>query len=240
MFRAANRSSSGAQLYLSGRGGNSVPTQPGKRPVTTWVYKPEAANTVWSSWWWAVCRTKHVEPSINFEIINSITRLHLVGYFYWFINYTLTPFLSLWNHVLDMWSEIFDSFLFFFCFESLWFYICSVAQIVRVCSCSLYVFGVKYFLLCNTDRHWNTVISKYANKWGCLYLTFWLNKWLVVSDSWIAFLKKCCFKTVNFIPLSFEFCKVETHLTVLTLRRLMSYIYIYIYIYIWSTHSWSF
>jgi hypothetical protein len=25
---------------------------------------------------------KHVEPSINFGIINSITRLHLVGYFY--------------------------------------------------------------------------------------------------------------------------------------------------------------
>jgi hypothetical protein len=29
-----------------------------------------------------VCRSKHVEPSINFGIINSITRLHLVGYFY--------------------------------------------------------------------------------------------------------------------------------------------------------------
>ena len=58
--------------------------QPWQRPVTTWVYKPEAANTVWSSWWWAVCRSKHVEPSINFEIINYITRLHLVGYFYWF------------------------------------------------------------------------------------------------------------------------------------------------------------
>jgi len=49
------------------------------------VYKPEAANTVWTSWWWAVCRSEHVEPSINFGIINSITRLHLVGYFYWFI-----------------------------------------------------------------------------------------------------------------------------------------------------------
>jgi len=48
-------------------------------PVTTWAYKPEAANTVWSSWWWAVCHSKHVEPSINFGIINSITKLHLVG-----------------------------------------------------------------------------------------------------------------------------------------------------------------
>ena len=26
-----------------------------------------------------MCRSKHVEPSINFVIINSITKLHLVG-----------------------------------------------------------------------------------------------------------------------------------------------------------------
>jgi hypothetical protein len=26
-----------------------------------------------------VCRSKHVEPSVNFGIINSITKLHLVG-----------------------------------------------------------------------------------------------------------------------------------------------------------------
>jgi len=29
--------------------GTAVPTQPGQWPVTTFVYKPEAANTVWSS-----------------------------------------------------------------------------------------------------------------------------------------------------------------------------------------------
>ena len=63
----------------------AVPTQPGQRPVTTLVYKTEAANAVWCSWWWAVCRSKHIEPSINFVIINSITRLHLVGNFYCFI-----------------------------------------------------------------------------------------------------------------------------------------------------------
>ena len=28
---------------------------------------------------------KHVEPSRNFGIINSVTSLHLVGYFYWII-----------------------------------------------------------------------------------------------------------------------------------------------------------
>ena len=86
MFRAAHRSSSGAPncifslwfIYTCG-------DQSWQRPVTTWVYKPEVGNTVWSSWWWAVCRLKHVEPSKNFEIINSITRLHLVCYFYWFI-----------------------------------------------------------------------------------------------------------------------------------------------------------
>jgi len=59
--------------------GTAVTTQPGQRPVTTWVYKPEAASTVWSSWWWAVCRSIHVEPSINIGLINSITKLHLVG-----------------------------------------------------------------------------------------------------------------------------------------------------------------
>ena len=34
-----------------------------------------------SSWWWAVCPSKHVEQLRNIGIINSTTRLHLVGYF---------------------------------------------------------------------------------------------------------------------------------------------------------------
>jgi len=80
--------------------------QPGQRPVTIWLYKLEAANTVWSSWWWAVCRSKHVEPSINFGIISSITRLHLVGYFYWFTR----VFISAWqrspNLVSKQWLQI--------------------------------------------------------------------------------------------------------------------------------------
>jgi len=49
------------------------------------VYINQRLQIVWSSWWWAVCCSKHVEPSINFGIINSITMLHLVGYFYSFI-----------------------------------------------------------------------------------------------------------------------------------------------------------
>jgi hypothetical protein len=55
------------------------PTQTWLRPVTICVCKPDAANTVWSSWWWSVFRSKHVEPSINVGKINSLTRLHLVG-----------------------------------------------------------------------------------------------------------------------------------------------------------------
>ena len=60
MFRAAHRSSSGALncicslwfIYtcgdrpLSRLSGKNFPTQPWQRLVTTWVYKPEAANTV--------------------------------------------------------------------------------------------------------------------------------------------------------------------------------------------------
>ena len=90
MFRAAHRSSPGALhcscslwfIYPCGDRSwemDPFPTQPWQRPVTTSVYKPEAAYTVQSSWWWAVCRSNHVESSINFGIINSITKLHLVG-----------------------------------------------------------------------------------------------------------------------------------------------------------------
>ena len=35
-----------------------------------------------SSWWWAMCRPKHVEQLRNIGIINSTTRSHLVGYSY--------------------------------------------------------------------------------------------------------------------------------------------------------------
>jgi hypothetical protein len=87
MFRAAHRSSSGvlncicslwfiytcdrplSRLSLSLDNHRSCWQQ----PVTTWVYKPEAANTVQISWWCAVCRSKHAEPSINCGVINSIT-----------------------------------------------------------------------------------------------------------------------------------------------------------------------
>ena len=78
-----------------------VPTQTWQRPVTTRVCKPEAVYTGLCSWWWAICRSKHVEPSAKVGIINSITRLHLVGYFYWFI--TLS---SLYWHLRPLSSVI--------------------------------------------------------------------------------------------------------------------------------------
>ena len=53
----------------------------GNRQPKTYV-KPESALTVLSSWWWAVCRPKHVDQLRNIGIINSTTRLHLVISFY--------------------------------------------------------------------------------------------------------------------------------------------------------------
>jgi len=41
----------------------------------------------------AVCRSKHVELSMNGGIINSVTRLHLVGCFYWVILWCMDPWI---------------------------------------------------------------------------------------------------------------------------------------------------
>jgi len=41
----------------------------------------------------AAYRSEHAEPLINFGIRNSITRLHLVGYFYWFILWCTDPWI---------------------------------------------------------------------------------------------------------------------------------------------------
>jgi hypothetical protein len=53
MFQAAHRSSSGALTVFAASGlythvvtGCCPGNQPWQRPVTTWVYKPEAADTV--------------------------------------------------------------------------------------------------------------------------------------------------------------------------------------------------
>ena len=92
MFRAVRRSSSGALTVFAASGlhthvvtGRSqvwVPTQTSLRPVTTCVCKPEVANTV-ELLMMSGMPSKRAEPSMNGGIINSVTRLHLVGYLYW-------------------------------------------------------------------------------------------------------------------------------------------------------------
>jgi hypothetical protein len=69
MFQAAYRSSSGALTVFA------------------------------ASWWWVVCRSKHGEPSMNGGLINSITRLHLVGYFYRVILRCTDPWILNWELV---------------------------------------------------------------------------------------------------------------------------------------------
>jgi hypothetical protein len=68
IFRAAHRSSSGALncvcslWFIYTCGDRPLPRLGGK-----WIHSP-------------LSRSKHVEPSINFGIINSITKLHIVGF----------------------------------------------------------------------------------------------------------------------------------------------------------------
>jgi len=40
---------------------------PATRPTTFHVWKTRGCSEVLGSWWWAVCRPKHVEPHINME-----------------------------------------------------------------------------------------------------------------------------------------------------------------------------
>jgi hypothetical protein len=54
------------------------------RPTTFHICKPDAASAVLGSWWWTVCRPKHVELQINMKW-NFYTLLPLVGLFIWII-----------------------------------------------------------------------------------------------------------------------------------------------------------
>jgi len=58
-------------------------TEPSQRPATKNVCKTRRLQLQFlSSWWWTVCRPKHVEQLKNIGIINSTTWSHLVGSFY--------------------------------------------------------------------------------------------------------------------------------------------------------------
>jgi hypothetical protein len=61
--------------------------EPSQRPATKNVCKTQRLQLQFlSSWWWAMCRPKHVEQLRNTGIINSTTQLHLVGSFYEIFN----------------------------------------------------------------------------------------------------------------------------------------------------------
>jgi len=103
MFRAAYRSSSGALTVLAASGLH-------KHVVTGRSHV----------WWWAVCRSKHVEPSMNGGIINSITRLHLAGSFYWFILRCTDPWVS--NEILSVYGACVKYPLFVSDFSDTWIF----------------------------------------------------------------------------------------------------------------------
>jgi hypothetical protein len=65
--------------------GHSVPTQPWQLPVTICAHKPEAANKLQSSWWWAVCRSKYVEPLKKLWNNKFYYKAASCLYFYWLI-----------------------------------------------------------------------------------------------------------------------------------------------------------
>jgi len=72
MFRVTHRPSSGAQncncsLWFY---------------IRLWLPVAAMAEPSQRPWWWAVCHPKYVGRLRNNGIINSVTRLHLVGSFY--------------------------------------------------------------------------------------------------------------------------------------------------------------
>jgi len=93
MFRAAYRSSSGALTAFAPSGLHThvvtgcsqvwVGTQCNRIYYSTVHWSLNMFRAAYRSSSGAVCRSKHVEPSMNGGIINSVTKLHLVAYFYW-------------------------------------------------------------------------------------------------------------------------------------------------------------
>jgi hypothetical protein len=59
-----------------------------------------------SSWWWAVCRPKHVEQLRNIGVIHSSTRVHLVGSFYERYEYLWVAMLASNSRITDTSLEV--------------------------------------------------------------------------------------------------------------------------------------
>ena len=90
MFRAVYRSSSGA-LTVFAASGLHTHVVTGRSQVwlrldygrSPHAYVNQRLQIQLELLMMRVFRSKHVEPLMNGGIINSVTRLHLVGYFYW-------------------------------------------------------------------------------------------------------------------------------------------------------------
>jgi len=80
------------QTWLRAVTTKPVPTQTWLWAITTCVCKPEAVNTVGGFWWWATYRSKHVEHLMYCGIINSVTKVHIVGYCYWVTHFMFSNF----------------------------------------------------------------------------------------------------------------------------------------------------
>ena len=98
MFRAVCRSSSGAPNVFAASG---LHTQVVTARSQVWVgrsplaYVNQKLQIQWGlSWWWATYCSKHVELLMYCGIIiNSVTKLHLVGYCYWVILRCTNPWI---------------------------------------------------------------------------------------------------------------------------------------------------
>jgi len=117
MFRATHRPSSGARncnsslwFYIRLWLPVAAMARPSQRLATINVCKTRGWNyNFLSSWWWAVCRPKHVEQLRNIGIINSTTQSHLIGFFYE-IYITMHGFLNIKsNQLLGSRLDISDS-----------------------------------------------------------------------------------------------------------------------------------
>jgi hypothetical protein len=124
----------------------------------------------------AVCRLEHVEPLMNGGIINSITRLHLVGYLSWVIlrctdscilNLKLVKGLSvLWKH---LWR--FMQFACLYCKQM--FHITVLIHLLPV--------ALKFIVFCHTSLGYTKKIQQVLSVWGGeVFIKTWYILYLIL------------------------------------------------------------
>jgi hypothetical protein len=139
---------------------------------------PEAEITVLSSWWWAMCRPKHVEQLRNIGIINSTTRLHLVG-----------SFCEIYIRCTDPWtSRILVQYLLYLCADLkpqhfLSFSFLEVKSIRRAFLSSSVSWFIHSFLQISLSAHFLSAASLRGQEglWLVQRLLLWLT-WLAVCS----------------------------------------------------------